>query len=127
MINFCLTSYNELRQGFDEYYRNNHRLRHVNHQQRPHHRHREERNSVSLGKTTRLVPPPDDGDKDGQKDKIATRRGSTLQSRLESLKSTTTTAAAEAVAKQSIARKRWFDAFDHVCRQLNEVFHSYIS
>uniref|UniRef100_A0A0X3Q6A9 C2 domain-containing protein n=1 Tax=Schistocephalus solidus TaxID=70667 RepID=A0A0X3Q6A9_SCHSO len=77
-----------------------------------------------------LVPPPDvEGDRPtditadnephlhAAEAKPMPRTGSVLQTRLDSLKSTR---ADSLDLRPSIARKRWFDAFEHVCRQLNE-------
>ncbi|EUB60855.1 Protein unc-13 B [Echinococcus granulosus] len=101
--------------------------------QRQNHHLREHRNSSSLTsyEGVRLLPPPENerhegGNDDEQKRENrgdeTTGRSTRLQSRLESLKPATTT---DIDTKQSIARRRWFDAFDHVCRQLNEKQHVY--
>nr|CDS18014.1 hypothetical protein EgrG_001081100 [Echinococcus granulosus] len=108
--------------GFNDFYSSKHR-----HQRQNHHL-REHRNSSSLTsyEGVRLLPPPENerhegGNDDEQKRENrgdeTTGRSTRLQSRLESLKPATTT---DIDTKQSIARRRWFDAFDHVCRQLNE-------
>lgn len=79
-----------------------------------------------------MIPPPEDERRDEVKDLVSveadqkqqnctgdTNSGSSnLQNRLEPLKPTSSN---DKESKQPIARKRWFDAFDHVCRKLNEV------
>ncbi len=83
---------------------------------------RKHTDSLTSTEGVRLLPPPDESsDQDGGRKKaseLAARRGSVLQARLESLKPTKS---AEVDLKHPIARRRWFDAFDHVCQQLNEV------
>uniref|UniRef100_A0A183TE38 Phorbol-ester/DAG-type domain-containing protein n=1 Tax=Schistocephalus solidus TaxID=70667 RepID=A0A183TE38_SCHSO len=83
-----------------------------------------------------LVPPPDvEGDRPtditadnephlhAAEAKPMPRTGSVLQTRLDSLKSTR---ADSLDLRPSIARKRWFDAFEQVCRQLNEFFSGFL-
>lgn len=108
----------------DEYYSNkqDHKTRRYHHKQ----------NSLTSSEAMRIVPPAEDERRDKLEDRVkedigqkrqnrggdTNRRSSLLQTRLESLKSTSNIVIE---AKQPLARKRWFDAFDHVCRQLNEV------
>ncbi|VDO07920.1 unnamed protein product [Rodentolepis nana] len=94
-------------------------------------RNRGKQDSSISNEAMRMVPPPEDepGEKRGdpvneeveqkrkKRDGDTNHRSSLLQTRLESLKPTPGIAID---AKHPLARKRWFDAFDHVCRQLTK-------
>lgn len=120
---FYQPSSDGFQRGFNDFYSAKHR-----HQRRNYHL-RQHQNSSSLtsNEGVRLLPPPEneryEGENGGEQkreshDDENTCRSTMLQSRLESLKSA---ASIDVGTKQSIARRRWFDAFDHVCRQVNEV------
>eukprot|EP00108_Taenia_solium_P011468 TsM_000997200 transcript=TsM_000997200 gene=TsM_000997200 len=108
--------------GFNDFYSTKHR-----HQRRNHHlQQHQNRSSLTSNEGVRLLPPPEnernEGDNNGEQGRENhgdenTGHSTMLQSRLESLKSATSI---DVDTKQSLARRRWFDAFDHVCRQLNE-------
>lgn len=82
--------------------------------------HRESTDVDKLGGAVRLLPPPEP--QTDCKTSIAStprRPGSILQTRLASLKPTTTLGADSQM--MPVARRRWLDAYDGVCKHLNEV------
>ncbi|KAM7538174.1 hypothetical protein Aperf_G00000064790 [Anoplocephala perfoliata] len=108
--------------GSDEYF---HNKRHHRKSRRHHNS-----NSLTSNEAMRMMPPPEDERPDKLKDVVSVEadqkrqnysgdanRGSSIpETQLESEPTSTI----DKGSKQPIARKRWFDAFDHVCRKLNE-------
>lgn len=85
--------------------------------------HYNESNGIS-SQAAMLIPPPDEttNNKNAASSLAppGLRRASILQERLESLKPSQSIDVS-ASSTLPVARRRWFDAFDNVCRKLNEV------